>query len=315
MHMPMLTLTTSDARGGLFNVFIVNNQLYFLTKELSVVVGATHVRSSRDLHPLSHVRCLPEEVLKATLSIRDTVRLSLCRAAQNQGVTDCKEIYMTKTAWIMIMHDMQAFPSHSHPIHMVHTNSPPVSCPEMDFTQDGLLEMNNYYDNFETEFRCGDNIPKLYRVRIYTQEQMMFLQRELRRMFGVGARKRFGKAHEMTFCGLPVMGATILNLLTHLKTESDVEQVQLQKGKYRSRGLDGLSLQYDKNSGKMTIRVCYKDFSIAEAIRAGHYPFGVITPILPNEPSPAVGFCFFTPPSQTCGDSSALCTLLQLSKS
>jgi hypothetical protein len=79
-------------RGGLFNVFIVNNQLDFLTKELSVVVGASHVRSSRDLHPLSYVRCLPDELVKATLSIRDTVRLSLCRAAQSQGVTDCKEI-------------------------------------------------------------------------------------------------------------------------------------------------------------------------------------------------------------------------------
>jgi hypothetical protein len=77
-------------RVGLFNVFIVNNQLDFLTNELSVMVGATHVRSSRDLHPLSHVRCLPEEVLKVTLSIRDTVRLSLCRASQSQGVTDCK---------------------------------------------------------------------------------------------------------------------------------------------------------------------------------------------------------------------------------
>jgi hypothetical protein len=137
-------------RGGLFNVFIVNNQLDFLIKELSVVVGATHVRSSSDLHTLSYVRCLPEELLKATLSIRDTVCLSLSRAAQCQGVTDCKEIYMTITAWLMIMHDMQAFPSQSHPIHMIHTTSPPVSCPEMDFTQDGLLEMNKYYDNFET---------------------------------------------------------------------------------------------------------------------------------------------------------------------
>jgi hypothetical protein len=203
---------------------------------------------------------------------------------------------MTRTAWLMIMNDMQAFPSQSHPIHMVHTTSPPVSCPEMDFTQDGLLEMNNYYDNFETEFRRGDNIPKLYRVRIYTQEQMMFLQRKLGRMFGVGARKRFGKAHERTVRGLPVMGGTRINLLTHLKTEIDVEQVQLQKGKWRSRGLDGLSLQYDENSGKLTIRVRYKDFSIAEAKEAGHYPFGVITPIVPNEPSPAVGFCFFYAP-------------------
>jgi hypothetical protein len=184
-------------RGGFFNVFIVNNQLDFLTNELSDVVGATHVRSSRDLHPLYYVRhCLPEEVLKATLSIRDTVRLRLCRAAQSQGVTDCKEIYMTRTALLMIMHAMQAFPSQSHPIHMVHTYSPPVSCPEMDFTQDVLLEMNNYYDNFEIEFRRGDNIPKLHRVRIYTQEQMMFLQRNLGSMFGVGARKRFGKAQE-----------------------------------------------------------------------------------------------------------------------
>jgi hypothetical protein len=260
------------------------------------VVGATHIRSSRDLHPLSHVRCLPKEVLKATLSIRDTVRLSLCRPAQSQGVTDCKEIYMTKTAWLMIMHDMQVFPLLSHPIHMVHTNFHPVSCPEMDFTQDGLLEMNNYYDNFETEFRRGDNIQKLYRVRIYTKEQMMFLQRKLGSMFGVGARKRFGKAHERTVRGLPVVGGTRLNLLTHLKTEIDVEQVQLQKSKWRSRGLDGLSLQYDENSGKLTIRVRYKDFSIAEANEAGHYPSGVITPIVPNKPSPAVGFCFFYAP-------------------
>jgi hypothetical protein len=113
-------------RGGLFNVFIVNNQLYFLTKELSVVVGTTHIRSSRDLHPLSHVRCLPEEVLKATLSIRDTVHLSLCRAAQSQGVTDCKEIYMTRTAWLTIMHDMQAFP-HS-----------PYQFPSSVMSRDGL---------------------------------------------------------------------------------------------------------------------------------------------------------------------------------
>jgi hypothetical protein len=75
-----------------------------------------------------------------------------------------------------------------------------------------------------------------------------------------------------------------------------VEQVQLQKGKWRSRGLNGLSLQYDENSGKLTIRVRYKYFSIAEAKEAGSYQFGVITPIVPNEPSPAVGFCFFTPP-------------------
>jgi hypothetical protein len=161
---------------------------------------------------------------------------------------------MTRTAWLMIMHDMQAFTSQSHPIHMVHTNSPPVSHPEMDFTKNGLLEINNYYDNFETEFIRGDNIPQLYRVRIYRQEQM-YLQRKLGRMFGVGARKRFGNAHERTVCGLPVMVATRLNLLTHLKTEIDVEQVQLQKGKWRSRGLDGLSLQYDKNVGKLTIIV------------------------------------------------------------
>jgi hypothetical protein len=75
-----------------------------------------------------------------------------------------------------------------------------------------------------------------------------------------------------------------------------VEQVQLQKGKWRSRSLDGLSLQYDENSGKLKIRVRYKYFSIVEAKEAGHYPFGVIAPIVPNEPSPAVGFSFFTPP-------------------
>jgi hypothetical protein len=125
---------------------------------------------------------------------------------------------------------------------------------------------------------------------------MMFMQRKLGRMFGVGARKRFGNAHERTVRGLPVMGGIRINLLTPLKTEIDVEQVQLRKGKWRSRGLDGLSLQYDENSGKLTIRVRYTYFSIAEAKEAGHYPFGVITPIVPNEPSPAAGFCFFTPP-------------------
>jgi hypothetical protein len=71
---------------------------------------------------------------------------------------------------------------------------------------------------------------------------MIFLQRKLGRMFGVGARKIFGKGHERTVHDLPVMGAKILNLITHLKAEIDVEQVQLQKGKWRSRGLDGLSL-------------------------------------------------------------------------
>jgi hypothetical protein len=124
----------------------------------------------------------------------------------------------------------------------------------------------------------------------------MFQQQNLGCMFGVGARKRFGKAHERTVRGLPVMGATILHLLTHLKTEIDVEQVQLQKGKWRSMGLDGLSLQYDENIGKLKIRVRYKDFSIAEAKEAGHYPFDVITPLMPNEPSPAVGFCSFYAP-------------------
>jgi hypothetical protein len=42
--------------------------------------------------------------------------------------------------------------------------------------------------------------------------------------------------------------------------------------------------------------VRYKDFSIAEANESGNYLFGVITPIVPNEPSPAVGFCFFNAP-------------------
>jgi hypothetical protein len=41
-------------RSGLLNVFIVNTQLDF--------------RSSRDLHPLSQIRCLPEEVLNTMLS-------------------------------------------------------------------------------------------------------------------------------------------------------------------------------------------------------------------------------------------------------
>jgi hypothetical protein len=107
------------------------------------VIGCGWGHSRQIITRLYHVRCLPEEVLKTTFSIRDNVRLSLCRAAQSQGVTDCKEIYTTRTTWLMIIHDMQASPSQSHPIHMVHTNSPPVSCPEMDFTQDGLLEMNN----------------------------------------------------------------------------------------------------------------------------------------------------------------------------
>jgi hypothetical protein len=91
--------------------------------------------------------------------------------------------------------------------------------------------MNNNYDNFETELIRGDNTSQLHRVKIYTQEQMMFLQQKLWCMFGAGAIKRFGKAHERTVRGLPVMGATILKLMTHLKTEIDVEQVQLQKGK------------------------------------------------------------------------------------
>jgi hypothetical protein len=154
--------------------------------------------------------------------------------------------------------------------------------------------MNTYYGNFETELIGQDNTPQLYRVRIYTKEQIMLLQRKLGRIFGVGARKRFDKAHERTAQGLSVMGTTRLNLLKHLKAEIDVEQVQLQKGRWRSRGLRGFSLQYDENVGKLTIRVRYKDFSIAEAKEAGRYPFGVITPIVPNEPSPAVGFCFFT---------------------
>jgi hypothetical protein len=64
---------------------------------------------------------------------------------------------------------------------MVHTNYPPVSHPEMGFTQDSLLDMNNYYDNFETELIRGDTTPQLYCVRVYTQEQkMMFLQRKLK---------------------------------------------------------------------------------------------------------------------------------------
>jgi hypothetical protein len=106
----------------------------------------------------------------------------------------------------------------------------------------------------------------------------------------------FGKAHERTVRGLPVMGATRLNLRTHLKTEINVEQVHLHKGKWRSRGLDGLYLKYDGNIGKLAIRVSCKDFYIAEAKEAGHYPFGFITPIVPNEPSPAIGFCFFMSP-------------------
>jgi hypothetical protein len=112
---------------------------------------------------------------------------------------------------------------------------------------------------------------------------MMFLQRKLGHIFGVGARKRFGKAHERTISGVPVMGTTILNLLTHLKTEIDVDQVHLQKGKWISRGLYVLYLQYDENIGKLPTRMRYKDFSIAEAKEAGHYPFRVITSIVPND--------------------------------
>jgi hypothetical protein len=145
-------------------------------------------------------------------------------------VTDSKEAIVTRAEWLMMMHDMMSFLSQLYPIHMVHTHSPPVSQPETDYTPDGLLEMNNYLDNYNTEFIRGDNDHQVYRVRIYKLEQMMFMQRRLGHMFGVGARKRFGKAHNRSLRGLPVLGATRVNLITHLKSEIDPKKVKINKG-------------------------------------------------------------------------------------
>jgi hypothetical protein len=136
----------------------------------------------------------------------------------------------------------------------------------MDYTPDGLLEMNNYFESYNTEVIHGKNNHKVYPVRIYTREQiMMFLHRQFGHMFGIGAGKKFGKAYKRSVHGRPILGTMKLNLLIHLKSELHPEQVQLQKGKWRSMGSDGVSFHYDKNIGKLKIRVRYKDFSVAEA--------------------------------------------------
>jgi hypothetical protein len=90
--------------SGLFDVLIVNNAVDFATKEVTVVRVKEHIWSSCDLHPRSHASCIREEVLKTSLLIRYTVCLSVCRAAQSQVVTNLKEGTVTRTTWLMQMH-------------------------------------------------------------------------------------------------------------------------------------------------------------------------------------------------------------------